>query len=97
MLGRRILLFIVMFGVVIAESWTGVSATEPAQKIFALAIGATVLAMLILYGAGQNEANASPLGWLSVALASLFIVGGAFFLPTEILPRLAPERYCATQ
>lgn len=101
MFGVRILLFIVAFIVVVAETWAGVIATEPVQQIFAIVMGGLVIALLLslslfvlgrTHGPDGQEIQGNPVQWIAVIIAGLFISAVSFFLPTEILPMLTDAR-----
>lgn len=101
MFGVRILLFIVAFGVVVAEEWAGVIATEPVQKAFAIGIGGLVIALLLgvsMFVLGRSEGpngqqiSGSAGQWAAVLIAGLGISAGSFFMPSVVLPMLTAGR-----
>lgn len=103
MFGVRILLFIVAFIVVVAETWAGVIATEPVQQAFAIVMGGFIIALLLsismfVLARGQSadgaDVQGNPVQWISVLLAGLFISAVSFYLPSEILPMLTDTALC---
>lgn len=100
MFGVRILLFIVAFIVVVAETWAGIIATEPIQQIFAIVMGGFIIALLLSVsmfvlagrGADGQESHGSPIQWATLLVAGLLISAVSFFLPTEILPMLTETK-----
>lgn len=103
MFGVRVLLFLVAFIVVVAETWAGVIATEPIQQIFAIVMGGIIIALLLSMslfvlarsqGPDGQEVQGSPIQWLAVLIAGFFISAVSFFLPTEILPMLTDSTLC---
>lgn len=88
MFGVRILLFIVAFIVVVAETWAGVIATEPVQQVFAIVMGGFIIALLVSIsmfvlarGPDGQDIRSNPAQWIAVLLAGLFISAVSFYLP----------------
>lgn len=103
MFGVRILLFMVAFIVVVAETWAGVIATEPIQQISAIVMGGVVIALLLsmslfvlarAQGPDGQEAQGNPTQWIAVLVAGMFISAVSFFLPSQILPLLTETMLC---
>ena len=101
MFGVRILLFIVAFIVVVAETWAGVIATEPVQQAAAIVMGGFIIALLLSIslfalarGQDGQDIRSNPAQWIAVLLAGLFISAVSFYLPTQILPMLTETTLC---
>lgn len=103
MFGVRILLFMVAFIVVVAETWAGVIATEPVQQISAIVMGGVVIALLLsmslfvlakAQGPDGQEVQGNMAQWVAVLVAGMFISAVSFFLPSEILPLLTESALC---
>ncbi len=103
MFGVRILLFVVAFLIVIAEFWAGAIATEPLQMAFAIVIGGTVIALLLsisifLLARVQADhgpsAAGTPIQWIVLLVAGMFIAGVSFFMPGKLLPLLTGLQLC---
>lgn len=102
MFGVQILLFIVAFVVVVAESWAGVIATEPVQQIFAISMGGFIIALLmsisvfvLARGAGRTgHSQQSDAVDRRPSCRSLHI--GSFVLPADTNPPNA-DGDCALQ
>lgn len=101
MFGVRILLFIVAFIVVVAETWAGIIATEPVQQIFAIVMGGFIIALLLSVsmfvlgrpqGLDGQESSGNLVQWITLLGAGLLISAVSFFLPTEILPMLTETK-----
>ena len=103
MFGVRILLFMVAFIVVVAETWVGVVATESIQQISAIVMGGVVIALLLsmslfvlarTQGPDGQEAQGNTMQWIAVLVAGMLISTVSFFLPTQILPLLTDTVLC---
>jgi len=103
MFGVRVLLFIVAFIVVVAETWAGVIATEPVQQAFAIIMGGMIIALLLsmslfvlarVQGPDGQEVQGNPVQWVSVLAAGMAISATSFYLPTKLLPMLTDTQLC---
>ena len=99
MFGFRILLFIVAYVVVLAEMVVGEGASHPMQGAPWIIPGGLVIALLLAISAfmlanfdapPEHRQMPSPLHWIIMLLAGMFIAGTAFYFPNYISEWLKP-------